>query len=1487
MPDNDKITYKVGSQTFDIPINENAEFIKEFPDAVQMKSYKVDKDTFDIPLAEEKDFIKQFPNAKPLGLGKTQPPSSPAVGGGSKLVGGAGAKNITLPSVGEGGAFDFYDIPNVKVDEPMDAYDVGGLLNTFKRANKLKTLPNEAGLLKKLEGKTFREAAEMLGRPIPKEGKAVVQEPAMEEVEVQPTSPIQPSQSAKQKQPSSLQRDPLNGFRVPKYLYGMKAENFKDPQVIRYTLSKLGVDMSEFTSDDITKTLNAPHANAGDMVEEIARTVMYRRANPEPVVPQEEEGRLTETFKTVSSPKPMVMAPDKFNDIYGFGTVVDQIKKDSKDKPENNSFSLAVYERDQQQLIDINRQITGYEKDIDNLKNSRMSNEGATDYQQINRIKAEIDKLKQVQQKQTRIANQSLSSAQPVLDQYVSSLTDGLKYKQFLRDDGTLETSKINDAAVKIAQQSGLSDEGVVVKYVEGLLGSRAKVNELKPIAEGMFEAERQKILSEYGKEKAKIEEGYKLSAEIEVQAKVNVKLAGDEIGAFITRESDLAKEKYTAEISQDMASFDERDKELARQIEAQNELYRQNKIPYEEAKANVAAIAAQSKQDTDALNKSNLDKFNNLQLEFNQINTKYNTQYKRRQQEIYASSDKLLQEDFKKYIKKSGFDKKTDEVNEKLKKAYSDSWEKALQGQESEKVAKTEKLRQDAGVLDLLDGLTGFGTEDNATLKLSFTSFVNSLGSSIEALGDGAGLDWMRQVGKYHKDVTDILSPAKVDSWSDLLDFGNVLQLGSQLGGSMAPSMLATAGVTMATGGLGMGIGAQMVAGALASFTIESTDMSRRMYLDTVSSTGNAALGVQRADKMWDFQTEQMWVYGGASIPFIGSFWKGLRIFSKSPMLAAGSKILAGGAAENIEELFFQEFPQTRAEKAINANRDAIVSVGEAYSKLFRYVFDNGVYANDEDKKEVLATVKDFKTTAISTSLTSVFGATGAARGAISEYNEKADIKKQGIAYYQKYILAGAAPHVADQQIRRLTMTKGVGFTGTMVSTLFTAGNITLEQRDQLLATVDKTKTYVENAKQQKLNKTDASVYMTLADIHENAQAQVELTQDPLMKDALQKKADNIKNELTEFLVNKETNLLHMRLADGESYLVTIDDVNSMIESNPDLIGDMVDGNFEVNPLAKKLTKQQQELFDSLEERKRAYQANAKAEATPAATTAAAAETATTTAENSQYLGTPTITTVDDGQLYEFRTEDGLIGGVMTSPTEFRIDGISANETGKGKGSKMFEALIDNLRAKGVTTISTVSAGEGAVKMHNKAVENGLLKKVSEDGRSATFEILPQSNSKTTSAQPQAAKEGETQTQAQDESTKQGGTTTPPTSERVTGGEGKTTGQPESAAETQGNAQNAEAENRQAGVSGQENELAPSSQNELAPVPPTSQSVSIFQELDKVPSQSKGKRAKAERAKFDKKHGEKAKQAKDINANFEAYEKKLMDEGVILKKKC
>jgi hypothetical protein len=148
------------------------------------------------------------------------------------------------------------------------------------------------------------------------------------------------------------------------------------------------------------------------------------------------------------------------------------------------------------------------------------------------------------------------------------------------------------------------------------------------------------------------------------------------------------------------------------------------------------------------------------------------------------------------------------------------------------------------------------------------------------------------------------------------------------------------------------------------------------------------------------------MWTYSLEAIPFISDFWKGLSMFSKSPRLAAASKILAGGSVEYLTETVLQEYPQGLAEKAIMNDRDAMTYIGEQVSKVKQYVFGNGVYASDAEKKEVEAAYKGFKETAITTGPTFLFGAGGATRGALKEYNEQASIKKEGLAYYQKYVV-------------------------------------------------------------------------------------------------------------------------------------------------------------------------------------------------------------------------------------------------------------------------------------------------------------------------------------------------------------------------------------------------------------------------------------------------------------------------------------------------
>ena len=52
---------------YDLKENEVNDFLKDFPDAAEVKSFVAGKDTFDIPLNEVADFQKDYPDAKPLG----------------------------------------------------------------------------------------------------------------------------------------------------------------------------------------------------------------------------------------------------------------------------------------------------------------------------------------------------------------------------------------------------------------------------------------------------------------------------------------------------------------------------------------------------------------------------------------------------------------------------------------------------------------------------------------------------------------------------------------------------------------------------------------------------------------------------------------------------------------------------------------------------------------------------------------------------------------------------------------------------------------------------------------------------------------------------------------------------------------------------------------------------------------------------------------------------------------------------------------------------------------------------------------------------------------------------------------------------------------------------------------------------------------------------------------------------------------------------
>jgi hypothetical protein len=76
MPGGEK-TYKVKGEVYNIPESESGSFLKDFPEATEIKSYVAGKDTFDIPVQEVPNFLKEVKDAKEIGAPEPPKPSKP------------------------------------------------------------------------------------------------------------------------------------------------------------------------------------------------------------------------------------------------------------------------------------------------------------------------------------------------------------------------------------------------------------------------------------------------------------------------------------------------------------------------------------------------------------------------------------------------------------------------------------------------------------------------------------------------------------------------------------------------------------------------------------------------------------------------------------------------------------------------------------------------------------------------------------------------------------------------------------------------------------------------------------------------------------------------------------------------------------------------------------------------------------------------------------------------------------------------------------------------------------------------------------------------------------------------------------------------------------------------------------------------------------------------------------------------------------------
>ena len=65
MPEEKKY-FNIEGTTVEIPQEELDDFVKNVPDAVEVRPFIVDNDTLAIPLGEVDEFMSNVPNAKPI-----------------------------------------------------------------------------------------------------------------------------------------------------------------------------------------------------------------------------------------------------------------------------------------------------------------------------------------------------------------------------------------------------------------------------------------------------------------------------------------------------------------------------------------------------------------------------------------------------------------------------------------------------------------------------------------------------------------------------------------------------------------------------------------------------------------------------------------------------------------------------------------------------------------------------------------------------------------------------------------------------------------------------------------------------------------------------------------------------------------------------------------------------------------------------------------------------------------------------------------------------------------------------------------------------------------------------------------------------------------------------------------------------------------------------------------------------------------------------
>ncbi len=762
-----------------------------------------------------------------------------------------------------------------------------------------------------------------------------------------------------------------------------------------------------------------------------------------------------------------------------------ELAEQGKIKREENKDKYAVF----QGYEGLQSELSAIDKALNSseIKNaSRYVDKAEKDYL-LNR-KAELEN-KRLTTKQNATLNYKQTQAE--LDKFIQGdiKTNGLDYFTRVNNSGfkVADPEKIDEWAKNLSMMSGMSDEGYFKDLAYNKMKSNIQYEIAKPEIEKTFNSLYEK---KYGKKtqqdiQAEFEKTFKAQQDIEQQLTLQVSSVVNQIKQSQQADINQIKNTYQPQLDALNVGYEQQTQEIKTQANALNQLYTTKQISYEDYVRGINELNAGIQQS----NVQYKEQFNAAATEYlnaqRELNGKYAARYKRQVAELKAMADNRLKQELAKYQKEY-------KISPELQKRYNDTWKEA-----TNVFAESE------------EGLKRGLDELKPSSYVFAQSVISGLGGAVSSLSTSLGYDGGKVMGDYLSSMFTLSNP-EIKEAKDLLDLTKLSRSTGEMIGGMLPIMAAQAITATATGGLS--IPTQLALQGGVAFTVETAQLGGAMYDETFERTGNVAEAEKAAAKVIQGNLYLLPLYAVDGLPFIDNATLGLKnIFLKGA---------AKGGVEVATELP-QEFFQGAFEDLARSNKD-ISQIGENITL-------------DRLENTLLNIVPS----------SFAMGATPTYLGDMKNLWTKIEAKSLAA----KHDLSKLSETAVQQYMYDMYLRYGESFSKAYLSGLYQSNKIDEVQAKRLTDILDSAKTVIENSERFKLTKGQSKVYAALLFDYENAKTEAESATDEIVKDSLNKKANQLKAIASDYLSNKNAEFAVIVLPNNEQYVVTLQEATDMLD--------------------------------------------------------------------------------------------------------------------------------------------------------------------------------------------------------------------------------------------------------------------------------------------------------------------------------------------------